>query len=112
MTKNQQLVKLRAASTVDAILNAYIAYVSDKKNDRHGHQQPSELLEEVIHGIKEYFNKALGRVLLYRYERPQYLEVYSKLEDSTSEYAGKQMSDIYGGSHLLRLLGMCDVVAL
>lgn len=47
--------------------------------------------------IKEYFDMVLETQLLYSFERPQYAQ------DFTS-YSTSQMSQIYGGAHLLRLI--------
>jgi mortality factor 4-like protein 1 len=57
-----------------------------------------DVLDEVVAGIKLYFNRTLGTLLLYRLERPQYQRVFH-------ENAGKEMIDIYGAEHLLRLFG-------
>lgn len=65
------------------------------KMDRSHYSQ--ETLDEVIHGIKEYFNNALGTLLLYRFERHQYSEARKKYN--------REMVDIYGAEHLLRLFG-------
>ncbi|KAF2857842.1 hypothetical protein K470DRAFT_266535 [Piedraia hortae CBS 480.64] len=54
-------------------------------------------MKEVISGIKDLFNSALGRALLYREERRQY--IYFR-----HNYLGAQASDYYGCEHLLRLL--------
>lgn len=56
------------------------------------------LLSEIISGITLYFDKALGNNLLYRFERAQYVEQRRANPD-------KQMSEIYGAEHLLRLFG-------
>ena len=49
-------------------------------------------------GIKTYFDKVLGNLLLYRFERQQYVDIRKKNN-------GKEDSEIYGGEHLLRLFG-------
>ncbi|KAL1635585.1 Esa1p-associated factor [Neofusicoccum ribis] len=95
ITKNLQLVKLPVEMPVSAILDTY--------HDYEAHRRPrgsaeADILEEIIAGVKEYFNKALGRILLYRFERDQYLEIYKKTESPTDDLAGKTMSEIYGVS--------------
>jgi mortality factor 4-like protein 1 len=55
-------------------------------------------LEEVVAGLKLYFNRALGAMLLYRFERQQYTDLRKK-------FPKKEMSDIYGAEHLLRIFG-------
>lgn len=62
-----------------------------------GHSN-EELLNEVITGIKDYFNKALGSILLYRFERHQYASLHK-------QFRKQEMVDIYGAEHLLRLFG-------
>ena len=52
---------------------------------------------EFMKGLQEYFDKALGTILLYKQERPQYAEIRK------SSRGGKAMSTIYGSIHLLRL---------
>lgn len=61
-----------------------------------------DIVDQVIDGIKLYFDKACGNILLYRFERSQYSEIKEK---------GGEMSDIYGAEHLLRLFGKiyCNV---
>jgi hypothetical protein len=71
-----------------------------------------EILEEVIQGLKEYFNKSLGRLLLYRFERQQFFDIHSRVESPTSDLAGKPFCDIYGGEHLLRLFGLSTLLLL
>lgn len=95
VTKDHKIVKLPASPNVVTILTKY-------KNSKAEDLQKStstaeaEVLDEVVAGIKTYFDKALGNMLLYRYERQQYLEV-------TKAHKNKEMSEIYGAPHLLRL---------
>ncbi|CDH56478.1 mrg-domain-containing protein [Lichtheimia corymbifera JMRC:FSU:9682] len=89
VTKNQQLIVLPRTPTVSELLEQYKAYKLGKKGTN------QETLDEVIHGIKEYFNNALGTLLLYRFERHQYSEARKKYN--------REMVDIYGAEHLLRL---------
>lgn len=63
ITKNQQLVPIPAAKPVTVILNDYLAH--EKKSRVPGSAQ-ADILVEVIAGVKEYFDKSLGRILLYR----------------------------------------------
>ncbi len=102
VTKNLQLVQLPSKTPASLILDEYAAHEGAKR--RPGSAE-ADILEEVIQGIKEYFNKSLGRILLYRFERQQFYEIYAQIESSTSDLAGKSISDVYGGEHLLRLFG-------
>lgn len=67
-------------------------------------------MEEVVAGMKEYFEKSLGRILLYRFERQQFQETWKRMtgEGATAEggLEGKTLGDVYGVEHLCRLFGM------
>lgn len=69
---------------------------------------PAKVYQELIHGIEQFFNRALGKSLLYRLERKQY-------DDYMGKNPGALPADIYGAEHLLRLfvrlpmfLSMCN----
>lgn len=104
VTKNLALIPLPAVNSVNEILDAY--FEEEKAKRRIGSAEAS-ILEEVIAGIKEYFEKSLGKILLYRFERQQYFEVRQKLEAGQAEWENKSIGDIYGVEHLARLFGMC-----
>ena len=63
VTKNLQLVPLPAAKPANLILNDYLQY--EKPRRQPGSAQ-ADILDEVVAGLKEYFEKCLGRILLYR----------------------------------------------
>ena len=103
MTKDQKLVPLPSRTPVSLFLDEYSDYEKPKR--REGSAE-SDILEEVIAGVKEYFNKSLGRLLLYRFERPQWQDMYSQMNKGHGALAGKQVADVYGVEHLCRLFGM------
>lgn len=102
VTKNLQLVQLPASKPAGVILDEYLEV---QKSHRKLTNVEADILEEVIAGLKEYFNKALGRLLLYRFEREQLHDIHTQMEDVNSDLTGKAFCDIYGGEHLLRLFG-------
>lgn len=63
VTKNLQLVPLPAAKPVNLILNDYLNY---EKPKRQAGSAQADILDEVVAGLKEYFEKCVGRILLYR----------------------------------------------
>ncbi|KAL5113442.1 Esa1p-associated factor [Pleosporales sp. CAS-2024a] len=100
ITKNLQLVQLPSSQPAAVILDSYQEYALAT-----GHKTNTErdILEEVVAGLKEYFNKSVGRLLLYRFEREQFYDICTRLEKPTDDLAGKTLAEIYGGEHLLRL---------
>lgn len=64
VTKNNQLVELpHQKASVDKILNDY---VEAEQQQREGSATQLDILTETAQGVAQYFNKALGRILLYR----------------------------------------------
>ena len=111
VTKNLQLVRLPSPHPVNHILSAYLA---EELPRRVTGSAEADILEEVVQGIREYFDKCLGRILLYRFERDQYFEVRRMWETATAvapkgtgavETPGKITGpgDVYGAEHLCRL---------
>lgn len=102
VTKNQQVVALPAKASVNQILEDFVAEEKPKRTS----SADLDVLEEVIMGIKEYFDKALDKILLYRFEREQYKALRKKWEAGSGEYSEKGPLDVYGAEHLTRLFGM------
>lgn len=101
VTKNQQLVPLPSEHPVNSILDDYLAV---EKPKRQPGSAEADILEEVVVGMKEYFEKCLGRILLYRFERQQYLEMRELWASGKEEWVDKGAGDTYGAEHLSRLL--------
>ena len=101
ITKNLQVVPLPAKVPVNKLLEMYMEDEKAKRNN------PAEVdvLEEVVAGIREYFDKSLGRILLYRFEREQYHILRKRWENGVEGYVDKGPCDIYGAEHLARLFG-------
>lgn len=103
VTKNLSLVPLPSKHPVSEILDAYW---EEEKGKRRLGSPEADLLLEVVAGVREYFEKCLGRILLYRFEREQFFEVRQLWEAGTGEWEGKGVGDVYGAEHLCRLFGM------
>src|SRR5262245_31898230 len=93
-----QLVPLPQTPNVVDILKAYSAAEKASHPKRAGSAE-ADIFEEVVSGINIYFDRCLGNILLYRFERQQYIDIRRSNER-------KQMSEIYGAGHLLRLFGI------
>lgn len=89
LVKSQKLVSLPRSPTVNQILDNYLDQVSTS-------DQTLVETQEIFNGLKMYFDRALGQILLYDNERAQHLAL-------GKTHADKNMSEIYGAEHLLRL---------
>ena len=101
ITKNLQIVELPAKAPVNKLLEWYVEEEKPKRQD----EADEDVLEEIISGLREYFEKALGRILLYYQEREQYRYYREKLEKGLDGFENKTMGDVYGAEHMARLLG-------
>ncbi|RCI14271.1 hypothetical protein L249_6153 [Ophiocordyceps polyrhachis-furcata BCC 54312] len=102
ITKNNQLVPLPHPNPVNKILQDYLDF---EKPHREQGSASMDILEEVIAGLREYFEKALSRILLYRFERHQYMNSRALWDNNTEETSKyKSVSDVYGVEHLARLI--------
>lgn len=88
VTQMQKLVELPRSPSVDDILKKY----ADSKLDKHG--RLSNSVEEILKGLRCYFDNALPVMLLYNNERKQYEETIC---------GDVSPSSVYGAEHLLRL---------
>lgn len=93
VTKEHQLLSLPTKPNVDSLLRTFRQSLGRKSSVE------NEILDEFLSGMRIYFNRSLGNILLYRFERQQYLEITKdpKLKD-------QEPSQIYGAEHLLRLM--------
>ncbi|KAM0426930.1 hypothetical protein ACHAPT_007828 [Fusarium lateritium] len=101
ITKNNQLVPLPHSKPVGKILDDYLAY---ERPHREEGSSSMDILEEVVAGFREYFEKALSRILLYRFERHQYMDLRKMWENAESDSETKTVCDVYGAEHLSRLI--------
>lgn len=94
ITKDQRLVPVpREGVSVAQILEEYRLSVPMKRPG----SAEAEIFEECMTGLQKYFDKTLGTILLYKFERQQYAEIRRKYGDDA------KVSELYGAEHLLRL---------
>lgn len=103
VTKNQCVVALPSKLPVRQILRDWH---EEEEPKRSGSSADEDVLEEVVAGLQEYFDKSLDKILLYRHERQQYRNLRKKFEAATGELADKGPIDVYGAEHLIRLFSM------
>ncbi|CAF3570780.1 unnamed protein product [Fusarium graminearum] len=101
ITKNNQLVPLPHSKPVAKIFEDYLAH---ERPHREEGSSSMDILEEVVAGLREYFEKALSRILLYRFERHQYMEMKKLWENTESDPEYTNVCDVYGAEHLARLI--------
>ncbi|KAJ5179794.1 Chromatin modification-related protein eaf3 [Penicillium capsulatum] len=99
VSKNSTVVDLPAPKSVRQILNEYRDEEAPKRAES---RIDVDVLEEVIAGLLEYFDVMLDKILLYRYERPQ----YRQLKKQYSEQENFGPVAVYGAEHLLRLFSL------
>ncbi|MCL4128242.1 UNVERIFIED_CONTAM: hypothetical protein GTU68_019320, partial [Idotea baltica] len=93
INRQRKLPILPARVSVDFILQEFIKARTNTKNSTPNRESA---VQEVVAGLREYFNVMIGTQLLYKFERPLYADI---LKDNPD----KQMSEIYGFIHLTRL---------
>ena len=119
VSKALLLVPLPHEHTIAEILADYQAHESQS---RRAGSAEYDILEEVVQGLQEYFDKSLGRILLYRYERQQWVGLLQRVKaeesiegsenDDEVSLTGKKPSEIYGAEHLCRLfVSMPELIA-
>ncbi|CVK87214.1 related to Chromo domain protein Alp13 [Fusarium mangiferae] len=101
ITKNNQLVPLPHNKPVTKIFEDYLAH---ERPHREEGSSSMDILEEVVAGFREYFEKALSRILLYRFERHQYMDIKKLWENTEANTEITNVCDVYGAEHLARLI--------
>ncbi|KAJ2373331.1 Esa1p-associated factor [Coemansia sp. RSA 2611] len=97
ITKDKLLVPLPRNPTVAQMLTQYQEHRrANKEKRKTARRDDDEIVDEIIDGLKVYFDKALGNILLYRFERYQYKQMLE-------QYPERNPAEIYGSEHLLRL---------
>ncbi|KAG5646789.1 hypothetical protein DXG03_002166 [Asterophora parasitica] len=105
VSKNHQLVTLPRSPTVVQLLDEFADYVVEKKPPHL--RDPALLIKSIVSGLTLYFDRSLGANLLYRFERPQFAEIRKAYKTGQQVVVGvteKEMSEVYGAEHLLRML--------
>lgn len=97
VSKNCTVVALPAPRPVRQIFNEY---TEEEKSKRAGNRLDLDILHEITSGLSEYFDTMLEKILLFRYERPQYYLLrkrYLNVDDHGPVA-------VYGAEHLLRMI--------
>ena len=83
VTKNLLLIPIPHPKPISQLLADYEAVERPRRPE---YSAGWEILDEIVSGLKEYFDNALGRMLLYRFERLQYLEIYCRINGEDFEH--------------------------
>ena len=100
VTKDKSLVLLPCEHPVDEILTTYF---EEEKHKYWLGSAEAELFLNAVTGCKDYIEKFVDRLLLYRFERQQYAEFRRLWEEGKGWWEGKNTGDVYGAEHLSRL---------
>ncbi|KAK4228317.1 MRG-domain-containing protein [Podospora fimiseda] len=100
VTKSMQLVPLPHVHPANEIFEDFLAEERPKYEEG---SAALDIMEETIAGLREYFDRCLGRILLYRFERVQYKDMCA-LWNSAKDPKHQSAVDTYGAEHLARLL--------
>lgn len=92
VTKSYRLVPLPRNPTVAGVLQRWVSSKRQAAADR--------AIKEVADALQVYFDAALSKILLYRFERKQYVDFFHNADKAPPPVP----SAVYGAEHLLRLL--------
>ncbi|RMZ85036.1 hypothetical protein DV738_g367, partial [Chaetothyriales sp. CBS 135597] len=107
VTKSLLLVPLPSRAPANFIIDSY--FEEEKLNRRLG-TGDADILEEFCAGLKVYFDKSIGKILLYRFERGQLAEVRKLWESGRyPDWENRGPGDCYGAEHLT--LNMPELIA-
>uniref|UniRef100_A0A1I7ZJ51 MRG domain-containing protein n=1 Tax=Steinernema glaseri TaxID=37863 RepID=A0A1I7ZJ51_9BILA len=133
------LPQLPAKNTVESIIDKYIAEELGPRSETESSKLTDTHMKHVCAGgMKECFNAVLGKILLYKFERPQYSDLHDKERKAStanfkSDEAGQEeekpkrrtnkqnvdpnsesfvpnVAKYYGFMHLLRMLVSFETV--
>lgn len=97
VVQQKKLVTLPAKKPVSAIVSDFVESLRLEEGKKDAKASANDrCVAEVAQALQLYFDRALGTILLYRFERLQF-------DDIQQSHSGQRMSDVYGVEHLLRL---------
>lgn len=106
ITKNNKIASILEDKTtnlnVSIVLEDFKKYLQSEFND----VNELPILIELTESIKLYFDQCIGCFLLYRYERPQFNELISKVDSNI------ELTKIYQPIFLLRLLSIMPSILM